>query len=63
MRLFEPTLSGPFESMLRRFMAPLLSEKSLHQLAFRVDVVEKDGVFKVRADLPGVKISALGSVG
>ena len=62
MRLFEPTLSDPFESIFRRFMAPVRSEKSLHELAARVAVVETDGVFKVRADLSGVKISAVGSV-
>lgn len=54
-RLFEPTLNDPFESMFRRFMAPLRSERHLDELDIRVDVVEKDGVFKVRADLPGVK--------
>ena len=55
MRLFEPTLNDPFESMFRRFMAPLRSERNLDELDIRVDVVEKDGIFKVRADLPGVK--------
>ena len=55
MRLFDPTLNDPFESMFRRFMAPLRSERNLDELDIRVDVVEKDGLFKVRADLPGVK--------
>jgi HSP20 family protein len=54
-RLFEPALSDPFESMFRRFMAPLRSERNLEELDIRVDVVEKEGFFKVRADLPGVK--------
>jgi HSP20 family protein len=30
-------------------------DRKLDELDIRVDVVEKDGVFKVRADLPGVK--------
>jgi len=55
LRLFEPALNDPFESMFRRFMAPLRSERSLEELDVRLDVVEKDGNFKVRADLPGVK--------
>jgi HSP20 family protein len=54
-RLFEPALNDPFKSMFRRFMAPLRAEKNLEELDIRVDVVEKDGVFKIRADLPGVK--------
>lgn len=55
LRLFEPTLNDPFDSMFRRFMAPLRSDRSLDELDVRVDVVEKDGMFQVRADLPGVK--------
>jgi HSP20 family protein len=55
MRLFEPTLNDPFESMFRRFMAPMRTERNLEELDIRVDVTEKDGLFKVRADLPGVK--------
>lgn len=55
LRLFEPALNDPFESVFRRFMAPLRFERNLDELDIRVDVVEKDGTFKVRADLPGVK--------
>lgn len=55
LRLFDPTVNDPFESMFRRFMAPLRMERNLDELDIRVDVVEKDGMFKVRADLPGVK--------
>jgi HSP20 family protein len=54
-RLFEPALNDPFESMFRRFMAPLRTERNLDELDIRVDVVEQNGMFKVRADLPGVK--------
>lgn len=55
LRLFDPSLNDPLESMFRRVMAPLRFERNLGELDIRVDVVEKDGVFKVRADLPGVK--------
>lgn len=55
LRLFEPALNDPFESMFRRFMAPVRVERGLDELDIRVDVVEKDGMFKVSADLPGVK--------
>ncbi len=55
LRLFEPTIADPFESMFRRFMAPVRIDRNLENLDIRVDVVEKDGSFKVRADLPGVK--------
>lgn len=55
LRLFEPALSDPMESMFRRFMAPLRFERNLDEMDIRVDVVEKNGAFKVRADLPGVK--------
>lgn len=55
LRLFDPTLNDPVESMFRRFMAPLRLDRHLDELDIRVDVTEKDGIFKVRADLPGVK--------
>ncbi|MDO8251266.1 MAG: Hsp20/alpha crystallin family protein [Rhodoferax sp.] len=55
LRLFEPSLNEPFESVFRRFMSPLRLEKNLDDMDIRVDVVEKDAGFTVRADLPGVK--------
>jgi HSP20 family protein len=55
LRLFEPSLNDPFESVFRRIMAPLRFERNLDELDIRVDVIEKNGVFKIRADLPGVK--------
>jgi HSP20 family protein len=54
--LFEPTLNDSFETMLRRLRTPWHLEKDLlDEMDVRVDVVEKEGVYKVRADLPGVK--------
>ncbi len=56
LRLFEPTpLVDPFDTMLRRFVAPMRSDRTLDDLDIRVDVVEKNGTYQVRADLPGVK--------
>ncbi|MFZ4480101.1 MAG: Hsp20/alpha crystallin family protein [Rhodoferax sp.] len=55
LRLFEPVLNDPFESMFRRFLAPTRMDRTLDELDVRVDVVENNGSFKVRADLPGVK--------
>lgn len=55
LRLFEPALSDPFESVFRRFLTPVRMDRALEQLDVRVDVVENNGAFKVRADLPGVK--------
>jgi HSP20 family protein len=54
--LFEPGVSDSFETMLRRLRTPWHLEKDLlDEMDVRVDVVEKEGVYKVRADLPGVK--------
>jgi HSP20 family protein len=54
-RLFEPALSDPFESMFKRFMAPLRMEIENGSLDMKLDVTEVDGAYKVRADIPGVK--------
>ena len=54
-RVFEPTLSDPFETMFKRFMAPIRLEMESGSLDIRLDVAEMDGLYKVRADLPGVK--------
>lgn len=54
-RMFDPIVNEPIESMFRRFMAPLRTDRALDDLDIRLDIVEKDGMFKVRADLPGVK--------
>jgi HSP20 family protein len=49
-------VSDPFESMFKRFMTPRLFDKDFFEgMDVRVDVVEKNGSYKVRADLPGVK--------
>jgi HSP20 family protein len=55
LRLFDPTLNDPLDSMFRRFLSPMRLDRNLEELDIRVDVMEKNGTFKVRADLPGVK--------
>ncbi|PKO60343.1 MAG: heat-shock protein Hsp20 [Betaproteobacteria bacterium HGW-Betaproteobacteria-18] len=55
LRLADTSLSDPFESVFRGFLAPIRFEKTGDDLDIRVDVVEKDDAFKVHADLPGVK--------
>jgi HSP20 family protein len=55
LRLFEPALSDPFETIFKRFMAPVRLEMENGSLDMRLDVAEMDGIYKVRADLPGVK--------
>lgn len=55
LRLFEPALSDSFDSMFKRFMAPMRMEIDTGPLEMKVDVSEKNGTYTVRADLPGVK--------
>lgn len=55
LRLFDPTLNDPLDTMFRRFLSPMRMDRNQEELDIRVDVMEKDGAFKVRADLPGVK--------
>ncbi|MBU3740583.1 MAG: Hsp20/alpha crystallin family protein [Rhodoferax sp.] len=54
-RLFEPALSDSFESLFRRFMAPMQIGLENGSLDMRLDVAEVDGMYKVVADLPGVR--------
>ena len=53
-RLFEPSISEPLESMFKRFMAPMRRDLESAAIDMRVDVTEVDGMYKVRADIPGV---------
>lgn len=55
LRLFEPIIN-PLEVMLPRFVDPWrLDKELLGGMDIRLDIVEKDDVYRVRADLPGVK--------
>lgn len=56
LRLFDPDFNESFDTIFRRMMRPWRFERELLEgMDVRVDVVEKGGVYKVRADLPGVK--------
>lgn len=55
LRLFESALNDPLENMFKRFMAPVRMELERGSLDIKLDVTETDGVYKVCADLPGVK--------
>ena len=55
LRLLDPSLKDPFESVFRGFLAPMRMDLNGDNLDIKVDVVEKDDAFKVHADLPGVK--------
>lgn len=53
--LFDPVLVDPFELMSSRFMAPMRKLMDDGSLDIRLDVTEADGMYKVHADIPGVK--------
>jgi HSP20 family protein len=54
-RLFEPTFGDSFDSLFKRFMAPVRLEMENGGLDIRIDVSEIDGRYRVQADMPGVK--------
>jgi HSP20 family protein len=54
-RIFDPVLVDPFELMSSRFMAPMRKLMEDGSLDIRIDVAEADGMYKVHADIPGVK--------
>jgi HSP20 family protein len=54
-RLFEPVLGDSFESLFKRIMSPVRQIGDIASMDMRVDVKEVNGVYKVKADLPGVK--------
>jgi HSP20 family protein len=55
LKLFEPSLGDPFESMFKRFLTPTWFDRDVSPLEMRVDVTEKNGIYTIRADIPGVK--------
>jgi len=55
LRVFDPVFSDPFDSMFKRFLAPMRLDLENGNSEMRVDITESDGHYKVRADLPGVK--------
>lgn len=56
LRLMEPAFNQSFDAMVRSFSNSLrLRESMLGGMDVNLDVVEKNGAYKVRADLPGMK--------
>lgn len=59
LRIFEPTLPDSFENMFKRFLSPSRISTDLGlglgTIEMPVDVVEKNGTYTVKADIPGVK--------
>ena len=55
LRLFDPAFSDNFDTALRRFFSPTAFDADTSALQMRVDVAEKDNVYEVKADIPGVK--------
>ena len=55
LRLWEPAFNDNFETALRRFFAPTPFETEQPALKMRIDVAEKENVYEVKADIPGVK--------
>ena len=54
--LLDPSLNLSLDAMARRFANSLrMNEQLLGGMNVHVDVVEKNGAYKVRADLPGMK--------
>ncbi|RZJ04081.1 MAG: Hsp20/alpha crystallin family protein [Haliea sp.] len=54
-RLLDNGFSDSFETALRRFFTPSVLDTDAPELKMRVDVVEKDDAYQVKADIPGVK--------
>ena len=55
LRLIDPLINDPFESALRRFLSPSMLESEAPALRMPVDVAERDGIYEIKADLPGIK--------
>jgi HSP20 family protein len=55
LRVFDPLLTDPFESMFSRFLSPTRWDVDNAAPNMRVDVSEVNGSYKVCADIPGVK--------
>ena len=54
-RLSDPLFPTPLESVVRRFLSSSLFDSELVTLRMPVDIVERDGLYAFKADLPGLK--------
>ena len=55
LRISDPLFADPLESVVRRFLSSSLFDSELVTLRMPVDIAERDGLYEVRADLPGLK--------
>jgi HSP20 family protein len=53
--LFEPAFTDPFGSALNRFFVPISQDLETRMPKMQIDVLERNGIFEIKADLPGVK--------
>jgi HSP20 family protein len=54
-RIFDPNRDESVDHLFRRFMSNLRNQRDLDQTDIQVDLVETDGEYRLRTDLPGVK--------
>lgn len=54
LRLLDPLFNDGFDTALRRFFSPTVFGTEAPPLTMRLDVVEKDNAYSVKADIPGV---------
>ncbi|MBE7941888.1 MULTISPECIES: Hsp20/alpha crystallin family protein [Ramlibacter] len=54
-RLQDPALGDSFESMMRRFFAPVRLGGDMPSVEMRIDLDEADDAYHVKAELPGVE--------
>ncbi|RFO96041.1 heat-shock protein Hsp20 [Rhodoferax lacus] len=55
LRVSDPLFVTPLESVVRRFLSSSLFDSELVTLRMPVDILERDGMYAVKADLPGLK--------
>ena len=55
LRISDPLFADPLESVVRRFLSSSLFDSELVTLRMPVDIAERDGVYDVLADLPGLR--------
>lgn len=55
LRLSDNRVGDHFESVLRRFFSPAALEMDTTLMRMPMDVTERDGLYEVKADLPGFK--------
>ena len=55
LRLFDPAFTEPFDTAMRSFLSPVVLDNEPSPLSMRIDVTEKNGTYRVKADIPSVK--------